>query len=335
MEIKPPDVRKCCVCGNTYSLNLFRQDQDVCRYCETGSKQPMPSQVKTEINQIVSSDITETQPRSESFLNKKIAMSNNSEEQDNYAPEYELKDLEAIALDLYDQYMYEINIIVGCLIRWSNLERKLGEVIYWISSLEGADSNFRKLQEQDKDMIRKFLFKFVNSTRINPTSIKASIRSLLRGKTERREKLINFIEFLLKDEANQLEAKKIVTEDLMIEGRELGYPIPIINSLNEDIIKSMLESKYGLQIITTELTTMNLAKEINENNYSIKLADIEDKVLESLHQLTKGMIGLKQIEGKNIDFRKGIKSSMHLYGIRLLDNEIEKGNNPDLVVDLS
>ncbi len=41
MEIPKPQVRECVECRNTFALNLFRQDQSICRYCESGTKPPI------------------------------------------------------------------------------------------------------------------------------------------------------------------------------------------------------------------------------------------------------------------------------------------------------
>ena len=69
----------------------------------------------------------------------------------------------------------------------------------------------------------------INCTHIDVTSIKASIRTLLRGTESQRKALIEFVKKLEIDPKCKEDAVDILIKDLEGSDNELGYPIPVID----------------------------------------------------------------------------------------------------------
>ncbi len=175
---------------------------------------------------------------------------------------------------IYKKYIYEITILLGCQVRWSITNDIENKIAQWILEEEENNCNKSNSTNRRNEIYLNSLVDKINNTLVNVTSIKASVRSLLRMKEVRRKKLINFAQSIAISTELKVEMKKNLQTDLLIDQKELGYDIPIMpleHTLNNQmkVLNSINTRKLALAI-----TLRELAIKVNKRKYIFKLDEL-------------------------------------------------------------
>ncbi len=237
-----------------------------------------------------------------------------------------------IANESYDDYIYEINIILCSVIRWSSstrtstVERTIAK---WILSRK----NKSHLDTQYDPLIKLLTSRIFNSTS-NVTKLKACIRTLLRSSRQRRHELIEFILEEIASQEHKQEASKILIDDLLHDRLELGYPIPIIETpMTNDKIKTYTPRQLAYEY-SLDNTVIVVATMINDQIYSIFEHDLYTKVKKRLNDtISRNCIYISD-QDINDNITKGIISGLKYFGITLNIDYANLGKSKNNMISL-
>jgi len=242
-----------------------------------------------------------------------------------------------LAHEVYEFYIYEIAISIGCFRRWSYYDSGINDLMEWILSSENFQT--RRISESAEGIaeISNQLLSLIEEIqlRLDVTLIKASIRTLLRASQPRKEKLLAFIDDSLKEVAGKQDAIDTLRSDLMIEGIELGYPIPVMPEPTTEMIESIIEqAEYPVKLLSSMETIKQLAAKLNGGDLTFRKSAFEYEVrLEVLKQVVAGgmnekdPIVLSQLE-------QGISAGLLSFGLQASTNGWYQDDNGELFIDL-
>lgn len=289
MDVAPPQQRKCSECQKVFSLNMFRPDKFICRYCESGRNAPI---INKELSTAylseseLESTIEETQPV---IAEIKVELDSSSLQSINQVNTIFINNNEdsneIVSKAIYKEYVYEVNISLGSIIRWSKENDGIEKLANWLLSREYSQRLMINSDSIKVNTVHKELVSLIETTDTNVTIIKACIRTLLKSTQKRRLELINFIESCLAGDETKTNAINILKEDLLRESQELGYPIPVI-PINEDrLTLPQINLKGEIQNCSKQTTIINLVKLINSDDKIIERNPFEKDVKYSIIDL--------------------------------------------------
>ncbi len=279
MEQSKPELRSCRICNSEVSLNLFRADGDICRYCEMGLDAPIQDQRMSRPRGLTA----------ENKENNQDANQNNSTSGLNYdhiKTELRSKSNESsikiLAKKIFQDNIWEIVIALGCISRWSNDSTNEDDIIDWLSSQNNTRRLLTELNSEDIELLRAELSINFSMIPVNATVIKASIRSLIRSNEDRRISLLNFIKSkLISGEDNSI-ALNIIKSDLMNANNELGYPIPIVPSPKIDNLEIMSDTNTTISSLCIGETIKQLSEKLNNSELVFSRSEIENHINDAL-----------------------------------------------------
>ena len=269
MEISSPEVRICNECKSFLSLNLYKADSGICRYCETG--QTVPRHLIKVISQ---ADLKDDTANNEiNNLNKVGQVESEKEQEIN-----ETNKFIEIGNKIFLTSINEIIITLGIHTRWPQANKDYNKVAEWIIA---KNKIIESLGKDNVKMIKRTILENIDSTYSNLALIKGSIRSLLRKPMNQRIDYIRFIDKYIQSDSSKEEAIKILKEDLIKTETELGYKIPIIPfNLIEDWkdIKDLIPKFYinknmtktglaGILAASLELTKEGVVKILQKDRF--------------------------------------------------------------------
>ncbi|CAI8159882.1 MAG: hypothetical protein AB8A46_01000 [Prochlorococcus sp.] len=242
-----------------------------------------------------------------------------------------------LAQEVYEFYIYEIAISIGCFRRWSCYDSGINDLMEWILSSENFQTRRNSESAEGIAEISNQLLSLIEEIqlRLDVTLIKASIRTLLRASQPRKEKLVAFIDHSLKEVAGKQDAIDTLKSDLMIEGIELGYPIPVMPSPTNEMIEAITQQSVSpVKTLSSMETLKQLAKRLNDGDLTFRKSAFELEVrLEVAKQVVAGgmneqdPIVLSQLE-------QGVSAGLLSFGLQARTNGWYQDDNGELFIDL-
>ncbi|WP_320674727.1 hypothetical protein [Prochlorococcus sp. MIT 1341] len=312
MNIPPPETRKCSQCARSLSLNLFKQNSEICRYCDHGSQAPELKQVRNGSISIDSSNLT----GKSDLINSSTLI----EKTNNIVKEKTPKSgsnkpgspLTKTSLDLFESHLPEIALIKGCSIRWNDAKLDSSKILEFIKDSENYNSQNNNEVNPWNELIDR-----IDSLYVDATVIKSSIRTLLRMPLNIRERILKFIRGSLEDQSKSGDAINTLSNDLLKDSIELGYPIPLIPLPDHDELASIKRLDRSIEILTIRLGSREIADYINNKKFIFSRNEFENDIIEKLCRLYKDNHNVED----QIQLTKKISSSINLiyrlYGLNL------------------
>ncbi len=341
ISLEPPEGRRCETCDKVYSLNMFRPNGTVCRYCETGTNPPRVWQDKrNDKTTIVLKDHEQAAVdirQNDSVLERNSEEKVNDNLKSNIDLEINIKDSSSVkefANRIYFKYIYEITILLGCVKRWLSTDHQSQRIITWIFTQEDIKGILDRTNEQDITRLKDILKENIDNTYVDPTLIKASIRSLLRSSIDRKVRLVNFIDSYFQECDNKAEIVTNLKNDIMIEKKELGYEIPILDKIKKEDLDLHFRENQIYQLTLIE-TCKGLANEINNNRFIINKEHFENKIKEVINTNYTDLLKSTTTDKSRLEISRGIKSSYIYYGLSKDNNSIVSGLDGVSLLDLN
>ncbi len=238
--------------------------------------------------------------------------------------------------EIYQYYVHEINILVGCLIRWRTLPINYHKIIAQNLILEDFSHTLIINKTIDsRSRIFQYFVESIASSPVNVTAIKASIRSLLRSSSDRREALICLVENTFIGEENAEKMIAVIKTDLSALGGELGYPIPVVDPIGKRDILEGVGKKSWLENLSYQESIRNLAIRLNRGEMTFLKSKFESDIYNILLSqcLDHGIHELKST------FMNRVKSGVHLAYANFALREAYDGyfldNEGDVMIDLN
>ena len=107
---------------------------------------------------------------------------------------HEPQDIKLIAEKIFEKYIYEIFIVLGCLVRWHDENKGVTGLVKWLLGKELFRPITATLSSEEAKDLKFELEELIGQLDVNVTAIKASLRTLLRASKERKEELVSFVE---------------------------------------------------------------------------------------------------------------------------------------------
>lgn len=239
------------------------------------------------------------------------------------------------ANQLYENCLHEILIIKGCLIRWNNTSQVSNSLARWI--VDNQDYSLHLLDESVEVIkgISDLLDELIENTRVDVTSIKAAIRTLLRSSFNRRERIVALAKVIYLNEACMEEVVQSLKTDLFLKSNELGYPIPLMPLPNKEEIGLIVSGGNGLEDFSRCISIRRLADNLNKGNMIFAKKKFEKDTFEqilALFSCNKLEISNNLIPAK-IDL--GIERCYRVFGLSKANSGFRFDTYGNFVVDLN
>ena len=179
---------------------------------------------------------------------------------------------------LYEKYICEIVLVIGCKKRWLNEIDICSELIEWISIREKSSLIKSHICLKLSDQQRYELGQFIDSTFVDVTVIKSCVRTLIRSSSRRRESILNFINSIYKDHSLKEEVLETLTNDFKSDNGELGYLIPVIPIVGRQDQFDINKTKRGLQNLAFKTMVNSIAINLNQSSMVLKKSEFESGI---------------------------------------------------------
>ncbi len=213
-----------------------------------------------------------------------------------------------IARIVYEHYIYEIIIVLGCFLRWSNILRNSEALAKWVLGRDFSKASCDSLDKDLREDILQELIMFIEQSFVNVTTIKASIRTLLRGTQFRKESLLLLVSDIFRDHPEQDSAVNTLRDDLLVEGYELGYPIPAIPLFNKSQLFVLGVNEKDIKSYSISETIMRLTSSLNQGELVLNKKDLQVDIYASI---------CKNLDSNNYSINKDKLALLIDEGIRM------------------